>query len=220
MKKIAAYMRVGNKEQLELTEQEQKDMMEKTAKKMKCTLMPPITPIPTPEELKAEGYEVITLPKKKAWLYMRSSSGIPDSERNVRMDILQSQAEQRGYEVVGGTVITGASYKSKPAIQGLINKELKEAGADVVFIRGIRDFSFRVAETIEIYDMLAAEGYEVESVDGSAQAFTAETENGMKWRDIFLNMAQGYNAEQIATDEEQDEGQDESPTQTMGGGML
>jgi len=62
MKKVAAYMRVGNKEQLELTEQQQKEAMEKVAQEMHCTLMPPRKPIPTPDELAAEGYEVVTLP--------------------------------------------------------------------------------------------------------------------------------------------------------------
>ena len=42
MKKVAAYMRVGNKEQIDTRGQEHK--------------------IPTPEELKAEGCEVVTLP--------------------------------------------------------------------------------------------------------------------------------------------------------------
>ena len=65
MKKVAAYMRVGNKEQLELTEQQQKEAMEKVAQEMHCTLMPPRKPIPTPEELKATGCEVVTLPDEE-----------------------------------------------------------------------------------------------------------------------------------------------------------
>ena len=64
MKKTAIYMRVGNKEQLEPTEQQQKEAMEKVTQEMQCTLMPRSKPIPTPEELEAEGYEVITLPSE------------------------------------------------------------------------------------------------------------------------------------------------------------
>ena len=64
MKKTAIYMRVGNKEQLEPTEQQQKEAMEKVAQEMQCTLMPRSKPIPTPKELEAEGYEVITLPSE------------------------------------------------------------------------------------------------------------------------------------------------------------
>lgn len=55
-------MRVGNKEQLELTEQQQKEAMDKVTQEMQCTLMPPRKAIPTPDELTAEGYEVVTLP--------------------------------------------------------------------------------------------------------------------------------------------------------------
>ena len=65
MKKAAIYMRVGNKEQLELTEQQQKEAMGKVAQEMQCTLMPPRKPIPTTEELQAEGYEVVTLPDEE-----------------------------------------------------------------------------------------------------------------------------------------------------------
>ena len=53
MKKIAAYMRVGNKEQLELTEQHQIEAMQRIADKMHGTVTPRTRPIPTPEELKA-----------------------------------------------------------------------------------------------------------------------------------------------------------------------
>ena len=62
MKKIAAYMRVGNKEQLELTEQQQIEAMQRIADKMQGTVTLRTRPIPTPDELAAEGYEVATLP--------------------------------------------------------------------------------------------------------------------------------------------------------------
>ena len=200
MKNVAVYMRVGNKEQIDTRGQERK--------------------IPTPEELKAEGYEVVTLPKKKAWLYMRSSVGIPDTERNARMNILRAQAEHRGYEVVGETTVIGASYNSSPAIDNLLNNEFKRDGVDVLFMRGIRDMSFQIAESIEIYDKVTDKGYELRTADGSDAVFTAETEHGMKWRKIFEQMSAGQRAEeaeQTESDEDQDE--DEAPTMSMGGGM-
>ena len=70
MKKVAAYMRVGNKEQIDTRGQEHK--------------------IPTHEELKATGCEVVTLPKKKAWLFMRSSVGIPKVERQSTLNSLKN----------------------------------------------------------------------------------------------------------------------------------
>ncbi len=65
MKKVGVYMRVGNKEQLEPTEQHQKDSMGKVTQEMPCTLMSPRKQIPTPEKLKFEGYDVVIRPKKK-----------------------------------------------------------------------------------------------------------------------------------------------------------
>ncbi|MBR2019766.1 MAG: recombinase family protein [Clostridia bacterium] len=200
MKNVAVYMRVGNKEQIDTRGQERK--------------------IPTPEELEAEGYEIVTLPKKKAWLYMRSSVGIPDTERNARMNILRAQAEHRGYEVVGETTVIGASYNSSPAIDNLLNNEFKREGVDVLFMRGIRDMSFQIAESIEIYDKVTDKGYELRTADGSDAVFTAETEHGMKWRKIFEQMSAGQRAEE-AEQTESDEDQDvyEAPTMSMGGEM-
>lgn len=200
MKNVAVYMRVGNKEQIDTRGQERK--------------------IPTPEELEAEGYEIVTLPKKKAWLYMRSSVGIPDTERNARMNILRAQAEHRGYEVVGETTVIGASYNSSPAIDNLLNNEFKREGVDVLFMRGIRDMSFQIAESIEIYDKVTDKGYELRTADGSDAVFTAETGHGMKWRKIFEQMSAGQRAEE-AEQTESDEDQDvyEAPTMSMGGEM-
>ena len=200
MKNVAVYMRVGNKEQIDTRGQERK--------------------IPTPEELEAEGYEIVTLPKKKAWLYMRSSVGIPDTERNARMNILRAQAEHRGYEVVGETTVIGASYNSSPAIDNLLNNEFKREGVDVLFMRGIRDMSFQIAESIEIYDKVTDKGYELRTADGSDAVFTAETEHGMKWRKIFEQMSAGQREEE-AEQTESDEDQDvyEAPTMSMGGEM-
>ena len=200
MKNVAVYMRVGNKEQIDTRGQERK--------------------IPTPEELEAEGYEIVTLPKKKAWLYMRSSVGIPDTERNARMNILRAQAEHRGYEVVGETTVIGASYNSSPAIDNLLNNEFKREGVDVLFMRGIRDMSFQIAESIEIYDKVTDKGYELRTADGSDAVFNGETEHGTKWRKIFEQMSAGQRAEE-AEQTKSDEDQDvyEAPTMSMGGEM-
>lgn len=65
MKKVAAYMRVGNKEQLGLTEQQQIEAIQRIADKMQGTVSPRTRAIPTPEELKAEGCEVVTLPREE-----------------------------------------------------------------------------------------------------------------------------------------------------------
>ena len=212
MKKVAAYMRVGNKEQLELTEQQQKEAMEKVAQEMHCTLMPPRKPIPTPDELAAEGYEVVTLPKKKAWLFLRSSVGIPNVERQSTLNSLKNAAHERGYEIVGETVVVGTSDKSKQTIESLLNGKMKESGAELLFMRGTRDISFKFGEVSEVYDMIMSAGYTMDTVDGSIEMMEGKTENGMNVRDIIKSITD------TATEEQPDPSEDEAPTQTIGGG--
>ena len=65
MKKVGIYMRVGNKAQLELTEEQQIEAMQRIADNMQGTVTPRKRAIPTPEELKAEGYEVVNLPDEE-----------------------------------------------------------------------------------------------------------------------------------------------------------
>ena len=65
MMKVGIYMRVGNKEQLELTEEQQIEAMKRIADNMQGTVTPRTRAIPAPEELKAEGYEVVTLPDEE-----------------------------------------------------------------------------------------------------------------------------------------------------------
>ena len=73
--KTAIYMRVGNKEQLNSPNQENR--------------------IPTPEELAADGYEVLTLPKKKAWLYIRHSVPMNDTLQAKAIADLESLKRNR-----------------------------------------------------------------------------------------------------------------------------
>ena len=196
MKNVAVYMRVGNKEQIDTRGQERK--------------------IPTPEELEAEGYEIVTLPKKKAWLFMRSSVGIPKVERQSTLNSLKNAAHERGYEIVGETVVVGTSDKSKQAIESLVNGEMKDAGADLLFMRGTRDISFKFGEVSEVYDMITSAGYVVDTVDGSIQMMEGKTENGMNVRDIIKSLTDTTTEEQP---EQTEPSEDESPTQTIGGGI-
>lgn len=215
MKKTAIYMRVGNKEQLELTEQQQKEAMGKVAQEMQCTLMPPRKPIPTPEELQAEGYEVVTLPREKAWLFMRSSVGIPNVERQSTLNSLKNAAHERGYEIVGETVVVGTSDKSKQTIESLLNGEMKESGAELLFMRGTRDISFKFGEVSEVYDMITSAGYTVDTVDSSIQMMEGKTENGMNVRDIINSLTDTATEEHP---EQTEPSEEEAPTQTIGGG--
>ena len=192
MKNVAVYMRVGNKEQIDTRGQERK--------------------IPTPEELEAEGYEIVTLPKKKAWLFLRSSVGIPNVERQSTLNSLKNAAHERGYEIVGETVVVGTSDKSKQTIESLLNGKMKESGAELLFMRGTRDISFKFREVSEVYDMIMSAGYTMDTVDGSIEMMEGKTENGMNVRDIIKSITD------TATEEQPDPSEDEAPTQKIGGG--
>ena len=212
MKKVGIYMRVGNKEQLELTEQEQIEAMQRIADNMQGTVTPRTRAIPTPEELKAEGCEVVTLPKKKAGLFLRSSVGIPNVERQSTLNSLKNAAHERGYEIVGETVVVGTSDKSKQTIESLLNGKMKESGAELLFMRGTRDISFKFGEVSEVYDMIMSAGYTMDTVDGSIEMMEGKTENGMNVRDIIKSITD------TATEEQPDPSEDEAPTQKIGGG--
>ena len=212
MKKVGVYMRVGNKEQLELTEEQKIEAMQRIADNMQGTVTPRKRAIPTPEELKAEGYDVVTLPKKKAWLFLRSSVGIPNVERQSTLNSLKNAAHERGYEIVGETVVVGTSDKSKQTIESLLNGKMKESGAELLFMRGTRDISFKFGEVSEVYDMIMSAGYTMDTVDGSIEMMEGKTENGMNVRDIIKSITD------TATEEQPDPSEDEAPTQTIGGG--
>lgn len=215
MKKAAMYIRVGNKEQLELTEEQQIEAMKRIADNMQGTVTPRTRAIPTPEELKAEGYDVITLPKKKAWLFMRTSKNTPYEEQVARLSIIRQNAINEGYDIVGETVVVGNSKQAKIELKHLLEHYLADKKAETVYMRGLRDMSFKFGEITEMYDMIKSAGLEVKTADGSIQALEGETEHGMKWRDIFTGMVNGI------MDEPSEDGQDEgeTPTMTMGGGM-
>ena len=212
MKKVGVYMRVGNKEQLELTEEQKIEAMQRIADNMQGTVTPRKRAIPTPEELKAEGYDVVTLPKKKAWLFLRSSVGIPNVELQSTLNSLKNAAHERGYEIIGETVVVGTSDKSKQTIESLLNGKMKESGAELLFMRGTRDISFKFGEVSEVYDMIMSAGYTMDTVDGSIEMMEGKTENGMNVRDIIKSITD------TATEEQPDPSEDEAPTQTIGGG--
>lgn len=65
MSKIAVYCRVGNSEQVEPTKEEQFAAMQRIAEKSNYIAIPNTKPIPSYQELKDMGYEVITLGNSK-----------------------------------------------------------------------------------------------------------------------------------------------------------
>lgn len=65
MSKNAVYCRVGNCEQVELTKEEQLEAIQGMAEKSNYIAIPNTKPIPSYQELKDMGYEVITLENDK-----------------------------------------------------------------------------------------------------------------------------------------------------------
>ncbi len=143
---------------------------------------------------------------------MRSSVGIPKVELQSTLNCLKNEAYEREYKLVGETVVVGTSDKAKQTIEHLLNGEMKDAGADLLFMRGMRDISFRFIEVSEVYDMITSAGYMVDTVDGSIQMMDGKTENGMNVRDIIKSITN------TPTEEQPNLSEDETPTQTIGGG--
>lgn len=152
--KIAAYMRVGSKKQLVPTGQENR--------------------IPTPEELAAEGYEVITLPKKKAWLYIRHSVPMSDTLQTKAIAELESFAKEMGYAVIGSTVLIGSQQESIAELTRFINTDPPAQGADAILIQNNTAISRKYDEVKDIYDAISDKGVELLFRDGGEEMFKDE----------------------------------------------
>ena len=168
--KIAIYMRVGNKTSLELTEEEQKAAFEQLAKEMGYTVTPNEKPIPTVDELKKQGNEVMTLPKDKAWLFVWSSVPLEEETRKLKTENLKRSAEMDGYEIVGVSMTIGRGKKVEDALTELIERELPASGANVIYIKGLRGITIDgYGKVAELYDKAKAKGIEIVAADGSLQ---------------------------------------------------
>ena len=152
--KTAIYMRVRNKEQLKSTGQENR--------------------IPTPEELAAEGYEVLTLPKKKAWLYIRHSVPMSETLQTKAIADLESFAKEMGYEVIGSTVLIGSQQESIAELTRFVNTESPAQGADAIIIQNSTAISRKYDEVKDIYDTISDKGVALHFRDGGEELFEDE----------------------------------------------
>ena len=152
--KTAIYMRVGNKEQLKSTGHENR--------------------IPTPEELAAEGYEVLTLPKKKAWLYIRHSVPMSEILQTKAIADLESFAKEMGYEVIGSTVLIGSQQESIAELTRFVNSEPPAQGADSIFVQNSTAISRKYDEVKDIYDAISDKGVALHFRDGGEELFEDE----------------------------------------------
>ena len=153
--KTAIYMRVGNKEQLNPPSHENR--------------------IPTPEELAAEGYEVLTLPKKKAWLYIRHSVPMSETLQANAIADLETFAKEMEYEVIGSTVLIGSQQESIAELTRFVNTDPPAQGADAILIQNSTAISRKYDEVKEIYDAISDKGVTLLFRDGGEEMFEDET---------------------------------------------
>lgn len=153
--KTAIYMRIGNKDQLTPKDQENS--------------------IPTLEELVAEGHNVVTLPDKKAWLYIRHSVPMSDTLQAKAIAELDAFAKEMGYGVIGKTVLIGSQQESIEELTRFVSTEPPAQGADAILIQNSTAISRQYDEVKEIYDAISDRGVKLLFRDGGEEMFEDES---------------------------------------------
>ncbi len=167
--KVAIYARFGNKVEPILTEEEQRETMQRLAEETP-QIEPRTEPIPSPEEHKAKGSEVITLPKKKAWLLFLAPVKLYKESEIIKTDFLKRFVEEQGYEVVGESEVSRKGKEVEETIERLLESEPPVNGADVLYIKGMKLITLDgYKKCLELYDKVTAKGIEFLSADGSLE---------------------------------------------------
>ena len=129
----------GKQEQVELTEQEQKEIMEK------------------------EGH---TQPKK-AWLLRLAPVKLYRDAVIIKTGMLKRFVEMQGYEVIGETEVSRRGKAVEKTIEKLLKTEPPVNGADVLYIKGMKLITLDgYKKALELYDKVTAKGIEFLSADG------------------------------------------------------
>lgn len=160
MSKVAIYIRFGRKENLSLDEQ--KSIAEKIP-----GVLARDEPFPSIDELKGKGYEVVTLPKKKAWLAIWSSIPMGQERREAKERFLRIAAEGDGYEVIGVTEMIGDGDAVDEKIKELLEKEPTANGADVIYFKQLRMLAQNgYMNAVNLYNQAMSKGVKIVTVDG------------------------------------------------------
>ena len=167
--KVAIYARIGNKVEPKFTEEEQREAMQGLAEESHY-IQPRTEPIPSPEELKSQGYEVMALPKKKAWLLHLSHVKLYEEANVIKTDRLKGFVEAQGYEVIGESEVSRRGEAVEETIERLLKSEPPVNGADVLYIKGMKLITLDgYKKGLELYDKVTAKGIEFLSADGSLE---------------------------------------------------
>ena len=141
--KVAIDASFGKQEQVELTEQKQKEIMEKEAEK--------------------EGH---TQPKK-AWLLRLAPVKLYRDAVIIKTGMLKRFVEMQGYEVIGETEVSRRGKAVEKTIEKLLKTEPPVNGADVLYIKGMKLITLDgYKKALELYDKVTAKGIEFLSADG------------------------------------------------------
>ena len=205
--KIAIYARFGNKEESKLTEQEQKEEMQRISEEMHH-IQPRSEPMPSLDELKDKGCEVVTLPKKKAWLLVRSSIPLEESVIKDRFNELKSYAAENGYEVVGETFVKGRWKQVYKKLRTLFLGGKKKNEANVLLTHDVRALGRDLSLIFKLRDELQEKGVQIKGMD--------DFEKRMVYPQTDLDKSFSH-ALKLIKNQEETEDLAEQPGPTMGG---
>lgn len=165
MIKVAVYARFGNKEQLELTEQEQREEMQRMAEK--------------------EGYLIA---QKKAWLLVRSSIPMSDEEKQIKFNELKLFAKDKGYVVVGETFVEGLGTDVYQVVQNLFLGDKPRNDANLLLVRTAQDLGRDTSLLLKMRENLLKKCVRLQSIDGIEEVLYSQDEKQHMRNELLLNV--------------------------------
>ena len=190
--KVTIDARFGNKVESELAEQEQKETIQKTAKK--------------------EGH---TQPKK-AWIFIRYSVPIADEMRERLSKEAQSIAKEHGYDIKGETVFIGSLPQAIDELKRQMKMNPPMYGADAIVLP-VEDKIMRVYDQAkELYDEMKAKEIVLLLKDCWEEVFDPTTLTGLYRKKAYERSKRLAEFLEEPLEEPQEE-LDEQAKPTMGG---
>lgn len=97
---------------------------------------------------------------KKVWLFSRMSTFTGNENLKNLMDNCRKKALEKGYRVVGETIIVGSSDLAKAAIKDIIEHNDSKNGAESIFSVNGNSLSHDLKTAQEIFDFISQSGME------------------------------------------------------------
>lgn len=140
---------------------------------------------------------------KKVWLFSRVSKFIGNEDLKNQMDNCRKKALEKGYRVVGETIIVGSSDLAKAAIKDIIEHNDSKNGAESIFSVNGNSLSHDLKTAQEIYEYITSSGFMFETAHDDSVLLDKNTPVGA----VFNLLATGQ--KQLPADfpfEDQEEG--------------